>query len=139
MIRRYSELITIPSYEERYRYLKLDGAAVGADTFGFERFLNQEFYRSREWQNIRSQVIVRDLGCDMAFPGEEIIGKIIVHHMNPITSDDILSHNNLLIDPDYLVCVSMNTHNLIHYGVDKSPLKEEFVERKPNDTCLWRK
>lgn len=139
MIRRYTELIQIPSYEDRYKYLKLEGGFIGADTFGYERYLNQDFYKSHEWQSIRDFVIVRDMGQDMAFPGEEIVGKIIVHHMNPITSDDILNHSQMLIDPEFLVCVSMNTHNLIHYGSEQTPVKEVYVERKPGDTCLWKR
>ena len=138
MNRRYTELISIPTIEERYEYLKLDGY-VGVDTFGFERYLNQNFYTSNDWHRLRDFVIARDLGCDMAFPGEEIIGKIIVHHMNPICSDDILQHREIILDPEFLVCVSMNTHNMIHYGAKGTPIRETVVERKPNDTCLWRR
>ena len=138
MIRRYTELRQIPTLEERFEYLRLDGH-VGIDTFGYDRYLNQNFYRSKDWQRLRDFVIMRDLGCDMAMPGEEIIGKIIVHHMNPIKPDDIINHEMSILDPEYLVCVSMNTHNLIHYGVDEMPVKETVVERKPNDTCLWRR
>lgn len=137
MIRRYSELITIPSFEERYKYLKLDGH-IGDDTFGYERYLNQDFYTSYDWKRLRDFVITRDMGQDMAFPGEEIVGKIIVHHMNPISANDILSHSDALLDPENLVCVSLNTHNMIHYGAPDAPVREVYVERKPNDTCLWR-
>ena len=135
-IRTYSELITIPTFEERYKYLKI-GGKVGEETFGFERYLNQEFYKSTEWQSIRRQVIVRDLGCDLGIEGREIHGKIIVHHMNPITIDDIVSASDFLLNPEYLICTLKSTHDAIHYG-DESLLIKAPVERMKNDTCPWK-
>lgn len=135
-IRTYSELITIPTFEERYKYLKI-GGKVGEETFGFERYLNQEFYKSTEWKSIRRQVIVRDLGCDLGIEGREIHGKIIVHHMNPITIDDIVSASDFLLNPEYLICTLKSTHDAIHYG-DESLLIKAPVERMKNDTCPWK-
>lgn len=135
-IRTYSELITIPTFEERYKYLKI-GGKVGEETFGFERYLNQEFYKSYEWQSIRRQVIVRDLGCDLGIKDREIHGKIIVHHMNPITIDDIIEASDFLLNPEYLICTLKSTHDAIHYG-DESLLIKAPVERTKNDTCLWK-
>lgn len=137
MIRTYSELITIPSYIERYRYLKLDGL-VGEDTFGFDRWLNQYLYKTKDWRQLRNYVINRDLGCDLAWPELEIVGPIIVHHLNPITKEDILDRSPFVYDPDYLVSVAALTHKAIHYG-DESLLMADPIERKPNDTCPWRK
>lgn len=137
-IKIYSELITLPTFEERYRYLKLDGV-VGEDTFGFDRYLNQEFYqRDQEWKRIRDFVIIRDQGCDLGIEGREIRGKILVHHMNPITKDDILKRSDFLLNPEYLICTLKSTHDAIHYG-DENLLMKGPVERKPNDTCPWRK
>lgn len=137
-IKTYSELITFPTFEERYRYLKLDGV-VGEDTFGFDRYLNQEFYqRDREWKRIRDFVIIRDQGCDLGVEGREIRGKILVHHMNPITKEDILKRSEFLLNPEYLICTLKSTHDAIHYG-DENLLMKGPVERKPNDTCPWRK
>lgn len=135
-IRTYSELITIPTFEERYKYLKI-GGKVGEETFGFERYLNQEFYKSHEWQSIRRQVIVRDLGCDLGIKDREIHGKIIVHHMNPITIDDIIEASDFLLNPEYLICTLKSTHDAIHYG-DESLLIKAPVERTKNDTCPWK-
>lgn len=135
-MRTYTELSQLQTFEERYEYLRLDGI-VGQDTFGFDRYLNQNFYRSAEWKRIRDQVIVRDMGCDLGIAGADIYGKIIIHHMNPITSDDVLRHSQIMIDPENLICVSQTTHNLIHYGVDKLPDRNP-VERTPNDTCPWK-
>lgn len=135
-IRTYSELITIPTFEERYKYLKI-GGKVGEETFGFERYLNQEFYKSHEWQSIRRQVIVRDLGCDLGIKDREIHGKIIVHHMNPITIDDIIEASDFLLNPEYLICTLKSTHDAIHYG-DESLLIKAPVERMKNDTCPWK-
>lgn len=135
-IRTYSELITIPTFEERYKYLKI-GGKVGEETFGFERYLNQEFYKSYEWQSIRRQVIVRDLGCDLGIKDREIHGKIIVHHMNPITIDDIIEASDFLLNPEYLICTLKSTHDAIHYG-DESLLIKAPVERTKNDTCPWK-
>lgn len=135
-IRTYSELMRLPTFEERFRYLKLDGL-VGKDTFGFDRYLNQEFYRSKEWKEIRDFVIVRDNGCDLGMDGHEIVGRIYIHHMNPITVNDIVHSSDFLLNPDYLVCVSHNTHNAVHYG-DEDLLVTAPVERRKNDTCPWR-
>ena len=137
-IRTYSELITLPKFEERYEYLKLNGV-VGEETFGFNRYLNQEFYqRDKEWFRIRDYVIIRDQGCDLGIEGREIRGKIIVHHMNPITKDDLLKRTEFLLNPEYLICTLKSTHDAIHYG-DENLLMKGPVERKANDTCPWRK
>lgn len=136
-IKTYSELITLPTFEERFRYLRLRGA-VGEDTFGFDRYLNQTFYRSAEWKRVRDLVIIRDNGCDLALEGHEIYGKILIHHMNPITVKDIRTASELLLNPDYLICVTHATHNAIHYG-DEHLLVKAPIERTPNDTCPWRK
>lgn len=136
IIRTYSELIKLPTFEERYEYLKLDGK-VGEETFGFDRYINQEFYRSNEWLKVRDFVIVRDGGCDLAIEDREIFGKILVHHMNPITIDDILNRSEFLLDPEYLICTIKNTHDAIHYG-DSSLLITAPIERRKNDTCPWR-
>lgn len=132
----YSELIKIPTFAERLKYLKLSNK-VGEETFGVERYLNQKFYRSWEWKHIRQQVIVRDMGCDLGVPGVEIDGLIIIHHMNPISPKDIVYGTALLMDPEYLICVSKKTHNAIHYGYAET-IAEEPIERKPNDTCPWK-
>lgn len=134
-IRTYSELITMPSFEERYRYLKLDGV-VGEETFGFDRYLNQLFYRSKEWKTIRNFVITRDNGCDLGMDGHDIYGKILVHHMNPISKDDILGRSEYLLDPEFLISTIKNTHDAIHYG-DESLLITEPIQRSKNDTCPW--
>lgn len=136
IIRTYSELITLPSFEERYRYLKLDGS-VGKETFGFDRYLNQDFYRSKEWKHIRDEIIVRDCGCDLGIIDREIPTRIYIHHMNPISVKDIVNATEFLLNPEYLICVSHSTHNAIHYG-DESLLVTAPVERKRNDTCPWR-
>lgn len=137
-IRTYSELIKLPTFEERFRYLKLSGV-VGKSTFGFDRYLNQHLYqRSRKWKSARDHVIIRDNGCDLAMEGYEIQGKIIVHHMNPITDEDILYDRDILYDPEFLVCTIHNTHNAIHYG-DEGLLITAPIERTPNDTCPWRR
>lgn len=135
-IKTYSEMIALPTYEERYEYLRL-GGRVGEDTFGFDRYLNQVFYRSQRWKSIRDQIIIRDCGCDLATEGYEIHGKIIIHHMNPLMLRDIVDETEFLLDPEYLVCVTHNTHNAIHYG-DKNLLITAPPERRPNDTCPWR-
>lgn len=134
-IRTYSELIRYDSFEDRFRYLKLDGK-VGEDTFGFERYLNQSFYRSRDWLNVRDYVITRDGGCDLGVYGNEIVGKIMIHHMNPITVKDIVELTEYLLNPEYLICVSHRTHNAIHYGDEL--LITTPIERRKNDTCPWR-
>ena len=137
MIRTYSELITFPTFEERYRYLRLEGK-VGEDTFGFDRWLNQSFYKDPEWRAIRDKIIIRDNGCDLGIPSREIYSRIIVHHMNPITKDDILSRSAFLLNPEYLICTVKNTHDAIHYG-DEGLLIKAPIERTKNDTCPWRR
>lgn len=135
-IRRYSELIKLPTFEERFRYLRLDGQ-VGADTFGSDRYINQIFYKSPEWKKIRDEIIIRDQCCDLAMPGYDIHGPVLIHHLNPITKEDILSRTDLLLNPEYLVCTIQSTHNAIHYG-DVNLLITNPIERKPNDTCPWK-
>lgn len=135
-IKTYSELIQLDSFEERYRYLRLDGE-VGKETFGFDRYLNQIFYKSPEWKTIRDTIIIRDNGCDLAMLGYEIHGRILIHHMNPITKKDILERSDLLLNPEYLICVTKRTHDAIHYG-DENLLMTGPVERTRNDTCPWR-
>lgn len=132
----YTELIALPTFKERYEYLKLDGA-VGAETFGSDRQLNQDFYRSAEWKRIRDYIIVRDQGCDLGMPGFEIGGKIFIHHMNPIEAKDILQHSQKLINPEYLICVSKRTHDAIHYSSEEI-LFTGYDIRRPNDTCPWK-
>lgn len=136
-IRTYSELILLPTFEERFEYLRLDGI-VGEETFGFDRYLNQQFYRSAKWKRIRDEVIIRDRGCDLGVEGFEIYGKILIHHMNPISAHDIRTMSDLLIDPEYLISTVHNTHNAIHYG-DANLLITAPMERRPNDTCPWRR
>ena len=133
----YSELITLPTFEERFRYLSLDGR-VGEDTFGFDRYMNQIFYRSQRWKSIRDYVFIRDNGCDLGVEGFEIHGKFIIHHMNPITIKDIERESDFLLDPEYLITTVHNTHNAIHYG-DESLLITAPIERTANDTCPWRR
>jgi hypothetical protein len=136
--RCYSELITLPTFEERFKYLKLDGR-VGADTFGFDRHLNQMVYqKDPRWKNARDLVIIRDNGCDLGVEGREIYGKIIVHHMNPITVDDILNDREWIFDPEFLICTVHNTHNAIHYG-DESLLTLGPTVRTQHDTCPWKR
>lgn len=137
MSKTYTDLIKLSTFADRFHYLSI-GGEVGRETFGFERYLNQRFYHSREWKLIRDHVIARDYGCDMALPNHEISGRIIIHHMNPILSTDIIHGTEFLMDPEFLVCVSHNTHNAIHYG-DESLLTLEFTERQVNDTCPWRR
>jgi len=136
IIRRYSELKRLRSFEERYRYLRLD-ASVGCSTFGYDRHLNQMLYTSRRWQRTRDVVIMRDEACDLGDLNYEIQGRIIVHHMNPITLEDIEYGRDIVFDPRYLICTSHNTHNAIHYG-DESLLPELPIERRRFDTCPWR-
>lgn len=135
-IRTYSELIELPTFEERYEYLRLDGI-VGSETFGLDRYINQIFYKSQEWLSVRDYVIMRDNGCDLGVDGYEIHGRILIHHMNPISVEDILQHSEYLLDPEYLISTIHNTHNAIHYG-DKSLLITGPIERSKNDTCPWR-
>ncbi len=135
-IKCYSELIRLPTFKERYEYLRLNGV-VGKETFGFDRYMNQFFYRSPEWKRIRDLVITRDNGCDLGIPGREIFGRILIHHMNPIEPEDIRSHSEIILDPEYLITTIHDTHLAIHYG-DEHQLLQEPVERRPNDTCPWR-
>ena len=135
-IRTYSELITIPTFEERFEYLQLKGS-VGKDTFGYDRYLNQVLYRSPEWKRLRNQIIIRDGGCDLACDGYDIYSKVLIHHMNPITVEDVLTRSRKVFDPDNLVCVSHSTHNAIHYG-DVDLLVSGPIIRTKNDTCPWR-
>lgn len=137
MTRSYSELITLPTFEERFRYLKL-GSTVGEDTFGYARYLNQTFYASTQWRRFRRDMIIRDMGCDLGIPDREILDTIIIHHINPITVDDILRSRACLMDPENSICVSHITHNAIHYG-DESLLILAPIERSRNDTCPWRR
>lgn len=137
-VKCYSELITLPTFEERFRYLKL-GGRVGADTFGFDRYLNQKLYqRDPRWKKARDLVIIRDNGCDLGMEGHEIHGKIIVHHMNPITMDDILKERAWIYDPEFLICTIHNTHNAIHYGDERLLITAPIV-RTSNDTCPWKR
>lgn len=136
-LRTYSELILLPTFEERFRYLNLS-SIVGEDTFGFDRYLNQKFYRSAEWRRIRDQVIVRDMGCDLGIEDRLIPGKILIHHMNPITDRDIRYATDLLLNPEYLICVSHTTHNAIHYGDEDLLIASTPIVRTPYDTCPWR-
>lgn len=135
-LKSYSELITIDSYNDRFKYLEI-GGDVGVSTFGFDRYLNQRFYKTSEWRKVRSQIIVRDNGCDLGVDGYEIGGVIIIHHINTVSVDDI-KHKRfmLLLDPEYLISTSLNTHNAIHYG-DESLITSLPLERRPNDTKLW--
>ena len=136
-IRTYSELITIPTFEKRFEYLKLNGS-VGLETFGHDRYLNQILYNSPEWRRFRPEIIVRDNGCDLACEGYEIFGKILIHHINPITAQDILNRNPKVFDPENVITTVHNTHNAIHYG-DENLLITAPIERSRNDTCPWRK
>lgn len=136
MIRTYSELSKLQTFEERYSYLKLSGT-VGKDTFGYDRYLNQIFYRSQEWKSIRDKVIIRDEGCDLGVDGYEIHGRIYIHHMNPIMLKDIENKTEFLLNPEYLITTTHSTHNAIHYG-DESLLPLIPKERTANDTCPWK-
>lgn len=137
-IRTYSELIKLPTFEERYRYLRLNGR-VGADTFGFDRYINQVLYqRDPRWKSARDKVIIRDNGCDLGIDGREIYGRIFVHHMNPITIEDIENESEFLFNPEYLITTMHSTHNAIHYG-DESLLILAPIERTKNDTCPWKR
>ena len=135
-IRTYSELILLPTFEERFKYLQLNGR-VGDDTFGFDRYINQKFYRSAEWKRMRDYIIIRDNGCDLAVDGYEIHGRILIHHMNPITISDIKFSTEYLMNPNYLICVTHSTHNAIHYGDEKQIITGPIVRTK-NDTCPWK-
>lgn len=136
--RNYQELSQLSTFEERFRYLKLNGS-VGNDTFGFDRYINQQFYKSKEWKDIRDKVIIRDGACDLGIEGHEIYDKIYIHHMNPLTLQDIEECTDNLMNPDNLICVSLETHNAIHYGDESILNKYKIIERKPNDECPWKK
>lgn len=136
MIRTYSELMKLNTFKERFEYLKL-GGVVGEETFGFDRYLNQMFYKTPEWQSVRDFVIVRDNGCDLGLEGYDIHGKILIHHMNPITVDDIINRSEYALNPEYMISTQLSTHNAIHYG-DESLLPQDPIIRTKNDTCPWR-
>ena len=136
-IKTYSQLIRLPTFEDRFEYLKLKGS-VGKDTFRHDRYLNQVFYSSMEWRRLRDEIIIRDNGCDLGIEGREIGGKVYIHHLNPLGANDILTHSEYLVNPEYLICVSFETHNAIHYG-DINLLPRDPIERKRNDTCPWRR
>lgn len=135
MIRTYSELVTMPTFDERFRYLEL-GGGVGDITFGGHRYVNQKFYTSPEWKRIRDKVILRDNGCDLGVDGYEIYGRIYIHHMNPVHLNDFRDLTDYLLNPEYLICVSQDTHNAIHYGNEST--NKQPVTRTANDTCPWR-
>lgn len=137
-LRCYSDLIQYSTFEDRLHYLELHGV-VGEDTFGFDRYINQKFYKSPEWRRVRDFVIVRDNGCDLGVKGYDIGDRIIVHHMNPLTLYDISNSSDFLLNPEYLICVSKDTHDIIHYGFssDRYSKSKEPVDRKPGDTKLW--
>lgn len=136
MLRTYSELSKLNSFLERYEYLRL-GGKVGEETFGFDRYLNQIFYKDPEWLEARDNVIIRDGGCDLGMPDREIKGKILVHHMNPVTKEQILRRDPVLFDPEYLICTIKSTHDAIHYG-DETLLMLDPIVRTKNDTCPWK-
>lgn len=140
MPRTYTELSTLPTFEERFKYLRLDGS-IGVETFGFDRVFNQKFYSSREWKRVRDIVITRDNACDLGVPGHEILSgkqKILIHHLNPISLKDIEIVSNFLLNPEYLITTILSTHNAIHYGDDRLLERAGFVERTKNDTCPWK-
>lgn len=136
-IRTYGELIKLPTFKERFRYLKLNGK-VAEETFGFDRYLNQQFYKSNEWLELRDYIIIRDCGCDLGIEDREIYKRIIIHHMNPITKYDIINRTDMLLNPEYLICTTKRTHDAIHYG-DENILYDLPIERTKNDTCPWRR
>lgn len=136
-IRTYSELIKIPTFIERFRYLKLEGQ-VGRETFGYDRYLNQILYTSEEWKRFRREIVIRDNACDLACEGFDIVGPVLVHHLDPITVEDVLNRHPKIFDPENVILTTLNTHNAIHYG-DESLLVTGPVERTKNDTCPWRR
>ena len=137
-MKTYSELITLPTFEERFNYLKLSGS-VGFTTFGHDRYLNQMFYNSPEWRRVRRDVIARDEGCDLAIPDRPLNHRILIHHINPITVEDVIARNFCVFDPENLVCTSFNTHEAIHYSSEDILIPSVPLERKPNDQSPWRK
>jgi hypothetical protein len=136
LLKSYRNLILLPTFEERYNYLRLTGI-VGEETFGYDRYLNQEFYTSKEWRQFRYRMITRDEGCDLGLSDYPIGGRVILHHINPLTIDDFNNSSDALFDPDNVICVSETTHNAIHFG-DESLLPADPIIRAPNDTCPWR-
>lgn len=134
-LRTYSEMLQFETFEERYEYLSLQGV-VGQQTFGFDRWINQQFYTSKAWRTLRRDIIVRDESCDLGVPGYDIHNRLIVHHLNPMVQDDIVYGREHAIDPEFLICTTHQTHNAIHYG-DASLLPKPFSPRKPGDTKLW--
>ena len=136
MTRTYDELSQLKTFDERFQYLKLDGV-IGADLFGYMRQLNQAFYTSALWKNVRNQIIIRDDGCDLGIPGHTIFGKLLVHHLNPLTKEDLINHSSRLVDPNNLITVSFDTHQAITYG-DVALIQRDPIERSENDTCLWK-
>lgn len=135
--RTYSELIQYKTFEERFEYLRLDGK-VGVDTFGFDRYLNQIFYQDPEWKRVREKVIIRDNGCDLGIADHIIRSRILIHHMNPISVEDIVNHNYDILNPEYLITTMHDTHNALHYGDERYLRRFQVIERKPNDTSPWR-
>lgn len=135
-MKTYQEMMMIPTFEGRYEYLKLNGR-VGSDTFGFDRYLNQVLYQSPEWRRTRDRIILRDNGCDLGHPDHPIGGRIIIHHLNPLTPEDLENRSSIIFDENNMVCVSHNTHNAIHYG-DADLLPKDYIPRQPNDTCPWK-
>ena len=135
--RCYSELMSLPTFIERFRYLKLDGS-VGMDTFGHDRWLNQVLYRSAEWKRFRNKIIIRDNGCDLGCEDREIFGKILIHHINPLTIEDVINRDPKIFDEENVISTQLLTHNAIHYG-DESILYQEPITRQPNDTCPWKR
>ncbi len=138
IIRTYTDLKRLPTFEERYEYLRLAGI-VGENTFGFDRYLNQKLYRSRQWKKVRDEVILRDNGCDLGIEDRVIMDRIIVHHMNPLLLDEVDERDEDIFNPEFLICVSPATHNAIHFGDDSLLTKSKLVERMPNDTCPWKR
>lgn len=138
-IRTYSELMTLPTFKERFEYLRLRGN-VGEETFGFDRYLNQKFYRSDEWLDVRDRIIIRDLGRDLGVKDRKIPEGtlIIVHHMNPVLSDDIVNRSKYLLNEEFLITTTLRTHNAIHYGNDPTIFDDTVIERRLNDTCPWK-
>lgn len=139
IIRTYSELVRLPTFIERYNYLRL-GEKIGRETFGFDRYLNQIFYKSDEWLEVRNKIIIRDLGCDLGIEGHDIPkGFVLIHHMNPITKKDIELRSEFLLEPEYLITTILSTHNAIHYSDESLIRSRTLIERTRNDTCPWRR
>lgn len=137
-MKRYSDLIKLPTFDERFKYLQMSGS-VGAETFGCHRYLNQVLYTSKEWRSFRHKIIVRDDGCDLGDPDHPITGnRILIHHIEPLTIEDVVNRDPKIFDMDNVICVSFDTHQAIHYGDERYLSRNRLVERKPNDTCPWR-